>query len=183
MKFTPDAALAAKSNDELVALFAAPAPWPLWHIIETLALRGSDMIDAALRGLQHPHPQVRRWCAELMDQHGDERCVEPLLALLDDPVAHVRWQAIHSLGCQRCKAAPLNVQQHVTQRMTELILSDPSTRVRSEALVALTLQTEAATPEVMAAVRAYQADLSSRERTSKRERAFLRGLKAVTCAS
>jgi HEAT repeat protein len=109
MKFTPDAALAAHSNDELVAMFATRA-WPVWQVSYMLASRGSHMLDAALRGLNHPHPQVRRSCADLMDHYGDDHCIEPLVALMDDPVAHVRWQAVHSLSCQRCKAVPLDVQ-------------------------------------------------------------------------
>lgn len=177
MNFTPDAALAAKSNDELVALFAAPAPWPLWHIIETLSLRGADAVDAALRGLRHPHPQVRRWCAELLDHGGDDRCVEPLVTLMDDPVAHVRWQAAHSLSCQRCKVIPLHIQAHVAQRMVELALHDPCVRVRGQALAGLQLRPDTATPDLLAALRAQHDELLARDRLSKREQSLARALR------
>ena len=179
MNFTPDAALAAKSNDEMVALFAAPAPWPLWHIIETLSLRGADAVDAALRGLRHPHPQVRCWCAELLDHGGDDRCVEPLVELMNDPVAHVRWQATHSLSCQRCKVIPLQIQAQVARRMVDLALHDPCTRVRWQALAGLELRPDAATPDVLAALRTQYDGLLARDRLSKREQALLRALRGT----
>ena len=43
----------------------------------------------------------------LLDHLADERCVEPLRQALNDPSPHVRRNAVHSLGCQRCKLAPL----------------------------------------------------------------------------
>lgn len=174
MNYTPNAALAALSDDELVVLLATYQP--LWHVLATLQQRGPSVIDAALRGLDHAHPQVRRWCAELMDTLGDDRCTEPLLALFNDPVAHVRWQAAHSLGCQRCKRAPLDIQRHVAERMAALIMSDPSTRVRTMALSALDLRPEVATPALLETLRGYETDLSTRAVLSKRERAFLRAL-------
>jgi HEAT repeats len=176
MIFTPDAALMALSNNELVAQIAL-TNWPIWQVTYVLNTRGPAMLDAVLRGLQHPHPQVRRWCAELLDHNADDRCIEPLLALMDDPVDHVRWQAVHSLSCQRCKVMPLNVQAHVTQRMVDLALNDRCTRVRGEALAALTLRPDAATPEVMTTIRGYATDLDERAQLSKRERAYLRGLR------
>lgn len=75
-----------------------------------------------VRGLTHP--QVRRWCAELLDHGADDRCIEPLVALMDDLVAH-------SLSCQRCKVIPLDIQAHVTPCTIELALHDPCVRVRS----------------------------------------------------
>jgi hypothetical protein len=176
MQYTPDAALAALSNDDLVSLFATQS-WPIWQVSYVLASRGSHMIDAALRGLTHPHPQVRRSCAELMDHYGDDRCIEPLLALMDDSVAHVRWQAVHSLSCQRCKLIPLDVRRHVTDRMIELLMNDPCTRVRAAALAAIELRPDAATPDVIDALRDFEADLAARPVLSKRERAFLRGVR------
>lgn len=176
MNFTPDAALAALTNDELVAQIALTT-WPTWQVTHVLNARGSAMLDAVLRGLQHSHPQVRRWCAELLDHNADDRCIEPLLTLMDDPVDHVRWQAVHSLSCQRCKVMPLDVQAHVTQRMIDLALNDRCTRVRKEALAALALRPDAATPDVLAQIRAFAAELESRDALSKRERAYLRGLR------
>lgn len=179
MNFTPDAILAAKSNDELVALFAASAPWPLWHIIETLSQRGADAVDAALRGLTNPHPQVRRWCAELLDHGADDRCIEPLVALMNDPVAHVRWQAAHSLACQRCKFIPLDIQAQVARRMIDLALHDPCVRVRCQALAGLDLRPDIVTPETLAALSKQYDGLLSRDRLSKRERSLVRALRTI----
>ena len=53
--------------------------------------------------------RVRLWCrGVLLDHHADERCLPGLVRLLDDPVAAVPGAyALHSLGCQPCKPAPL----------------------------------------------------------------------------
>ena len=95
----------------------------LQKLIETLGLRdwrkvaeaeraylaaGPDGMQAVIDGMEHPMPRVRRACAAFMDHHGNEVCVTPLTQrLLSDPVANVRREAVHSLGCQRCKESPL----------------------------------------------------------------------------
>jgi HEAT repeat protein len=67
----------------------------------------TEAVDAVLVGLADPAPAVRKWCAALLDHHADARGVAGLVGLLDDPVAAVRRHALHSLGCQTCKPAPL----------------------------------------------------------------------------
>lgn len=98
---------------------------------------------------------------------------------MDDPAAHVRWQAAHSLSCQRCKAIPLHIQAHVARRMVELALHDPSMRVRSQALAGLELRPDTATPDVLAALRTQYDELAARDRISKCEQALLRGLRGT----
>jgi hypothetical protein len=83
----------------------------------------------------HPRPKVRRYCADLLDHHGDDRCVETLFRCLSDPIPKIRWQAVHSLSCQRCKATPL--QTDVVPVMISVLESDPTRRVREEAIYAL----------------------------------------------
>jgi HEAT repeat protein len=87
--------------------------------------------EAVVRGLVHPHPRVRQWCAALLDHHADERCVPALLRLLDDPVAGVRRHALHSLGCQPCKPAPLRID--VVPLLLRRATQDTSVRVRRAA--------------------------------------------------
>jgi HEAT repeat protein len=90
-------------------------------------------MDAVIQGLSHPDPGIRRGCAEFMDDHGTEACVEALLHVAQhDPVAWVRRAAAHSLGCQRCKVCP--VQVDLVPSLIEIALSDASPGVRREAV-------------------------------------------------
>ena len=84
--------------------------------------------DVVRRGLAHPHPRVRQWCAALLDHHADERSIPGLLRVLDDPVAAVRRHALHSLGCQPCKTAPLAID--VVPLLLHRAAHDVSVRVR-----------------------------------------------------
>src|SRR5262245_10973749 len=81
------------------------ADWPAAY--RRLDGAGRDALEALVAGLAHPHPDVRKWSAALLDHHADGRCLPGLVALLADPVAAVRRHTLHSLGCQPCKPAPL----------------------------------------------------------------------------
>jgi hypothetical protein len=71
---------------------------------------GKAGVDAAIAGLSDPDPRVRCGAADFMDHHADEDCVAKLRDMaLHDPVPYVRDMALHALGCQRCKPAPLAV--------------------------------------------------------------------------
>jgi len=100
--------------------------------------RGAAALDALVEGLSHSDWRVRKQCAGLMDHLGDDRCVEPLRRTLNDPIAGVRRLAIHALGCQPCKAAPLAAD--IVSLLIERALSDPSIRVRRVAVHMLGLQ-------------------------------------------
>jgi HEAT repeat protein len=111
-----------------------------WRLIgatvESLAQEGQAGMEAVLVGLTHPNPRVRRGCADFMDHHGTEACVQPLCAVArQDPVPAVRRGAVHSLGCQRCKPAPL--QAELLDFLIERALTDANRRVRREAICAL----------------------------------------------
>jgi hypothetical protein len=43
-----------------------------------------------VKGLDHPNSRVRYECAHLLDSFGDDRCVQSLTRLLEDPVPRVR---------------------------------------------------------------------------------------------
>jgi HEAT repeat protein len=105
---------------------------------EVLFTRGVAALDALVEGLSHPDWRVRKQCAGLMDHLGDDRCVKPLHRALSDPIEGVRRLAIHALGCQPCKAAPLAVD--IVDLLIERALSDPSIRVRRVAVHMLGLQ-------------------------------------------
>lgn len=89
---------------------------------------GEAAIDDILDGLSHSNWRIRRWCAAFMDHYADDRCVEALIRALDDPIADVRRYAVHSIGCQPCKTAPLKVD--VVGLLIARIMNDSSLRVR-----------------------------------------------------
>jgi hypothetical protein len=102
------------------------------HLLETKRLH--LLVDGLLLGLEHGRPKVRADCAGALDHFADERCAEPLMRLLFDPVPKVRRMALHSLSCDTCKLSPLEVTGDLVARLIEMTLHDPSIRVRRTAL-------------------------------------------------
>jgi HEAT repeat protein len=103
--------------------------WSVRHqAAETFRAQGKAALEVIIAGLSHPNWRVRRECADLMDHLADDRCVEPLVRLLADPVESVRRLALHALGCQGCKVCPLTVD--VVAHLVEHALRDRSPRVR-----------------------------------------------------
>ena len=109
---------------------------PDWHIRSqasaSLRNAGKEALNVLIAGLSHPNWRVRRECADLMDHLADDRCVEPLLRLLQDPVAAVRRLALHALGCQRCKVCPLDVD--TVSHLITAATKDKSQQVRRVAV-------------------------------------------------
>jgi HEAT repeat protein len=116
-----------------VELFAV-RDWRVGRAVrDALAAAGPGGVQSALDALSHPNPRVRRGAADFLDHHADDRCVARLAELaLHDPVARVRWAAVHALLCQRCKPAPLTVD--VIPLLVLVAREDHSPRVRSSAL-------------------------------------------------
>jgi HEAT repeat protein len=119
---------------------------------EALFAKGASALDALIEGMTHPNWRVRKNCAGLMDHLADDRCIEPLRRALKDPIQGVRRLAIHALGCQPCKPAPL--QADIVGLLIERALSDTNIRVRRVAVHMLGLQ-----PYDVRAVAALQAIL------------------------
>lgn len=92
--------------------------------------RFSAVVDVLLTGASHQSPRVRFLAAQAMDHWADERCAAPLQALLLDPTPRVRWAALHSLGCEACKLAPLAATPDLTDTLIALARTDPSVKVR-----------------------------------------------------
>ncbi len=91
-----------------VALLAARE----WRVAkaatEALIAAGADGVAAVVEGLRHPEPRLRRRCADFLDHHADDVCVEDLRRVAtEDPVPSVRRAAVHALGCVACKPVPL----------------------------------------------------------------------------
>jgi hypothetical protein len=92
--------------------------------------RFAAVVDTLLTGASHQSPRVRFFTAQAMDHWADERCANPLRTLLHDPVPRVRWAALHSLGCEACKLAPLAAGDDLTGTLIALASTDPSVKVR-----------------------------------------------------
>jgi HEAT repeat protein len=103
---------------------------------DALVQAGQSGLHAVIAGLQHADPRVRRGCAGFMDHQGTDLCV-PLLyeVARHDPVAAVRREAVHALGCERCKPSPLHTDG--TAFLIERALHDTSVKVRREAVSGL----------------------------------------------
>jgi len=108
--------------------------------VESLRQVGGPARYAVGRALlTHPNARVRKGCADFMDHHGDDSCVPALAqAARHDPIAYVRRVAVHSLGCQRCKIAPLETD--FVDLLIEVIKKDENARVCREAVYSLSQQ-------------------------------------------
>ena len=90
--------------------------------------------DALARGLADPNPVVRWWCVQLLDHVPDPRAIDLIAPMLDDPVARVRRNAVHALGCAVCKpTADICLSAETRAQIRELAECDPNGKVRDEA--------------------------------------------------
>ena len=158
-----------------IELLGSPERAIAYEAYQRLYRQGAAMLDAAVRGLEHPNARVRRWCAELMDHLGDDRCVAPLIERATaDAVPRVRRQAVHSLSCQRCKASPLAAD--LLPLLIERATGDPSIKVRQDAVFGMGLQApDQRAWDVLEAIvqqSAGRADLSKAERVLLRNARF-----------
>jgi HEAT repeat protein len=102
------------------------------------------------KGLDHPNARVRYECAHLLDSFGDDRCVQSLTRLLEDPVPRVRAIALHSLVCDACKLTPLQARPDLLALTIDWATNDPHRRVKQEATRVLAESNE---PAASAALR------------------------------
>ena len=96
---------------------------------------GPDVGPALLAGLEHENWRVRSISAELLDHFADPASAGPLANALQDPIADVRRNALHSLICDRCKSVPLDVD--AVGLVVEQAFGDRSIRVRRRAVTTL----------------------------------------------
>jgi HEAT repeat protein len=105
-------------------------------------LRTATLPDASfaalMDGLSDSSSRVRWWCIQVLDHVSDVRSVSQIASMLDDPVARVRRNAAHALGCVACKPDWDRVlPTAVVHRLNDLAERDPSGKVRREAAAAL----------------------------------------------
>ncbi len=124
------------------------APAPAWALVEQLAshdlslrmqavasLRalGTAAAPALERGLaRHTRPEVRRWCAHLLQQACRRASASAIVAATNDPIAAVRLLALQALtgGPERRDDLGLDPIPHLVR----LARQDRSKRVREAAL-------------------------------------------------
>jgi hypothetical protein len=105
--------------------------------LRTAVLSGATF-DALVEGLSDPNPRVRWWCVQVLDHVADERSTAALTRALDDPVARVRRNAAHALGCLACKPEwDGMLSPEVSSKLSHTASSDPNEKVRHEAQLAL----------------------------------------------
>jgi HEAT repeat protein len=129
------------------------------------------LVTGLLAGLNHPEPRVRYNCALAMDHVADDRCAEPLRALLEDAVPRVRRAALHSLSCEACKITHLPIPGDLIETLIAKANTNPSIRVR-RAVVGSLIET-CGQPRVLEAL----AELETRETDADIKRQLKRGLK------
>jgi HEAT repeat protein len=97
-----------------------------------------DSFAALIDGLSDSGPRVRWWCIQVLDHVSDVRSVSAIVSALDDPVARVRRNAAHALGCVACKPDwDRALPPAIIQRLEDLADRDPSDKVCREAATAL----------------------------------------------
>lgn len=101
---------------------------------ELRTVRVSDAaFDALVDGLTDPNPRVRWWCIQVLDHVPDHRAIDPIAAMLDDPVPRVRRNAAHALGCAACKPEwSGELPAEVIAKLTAVANADPNPKVRAE---------------------------------------------------
>ena len=97
-----------------------------------------DGMAAVMEGVADRNPRVRWWCIQLLDHVSDVRAISAIASALNDPVARVRRNAAHALGCLACKPRwDRALSTVVLQQLADLATNDPSEKVRREATLAL----------------------------------------------
>jgi hypothetical protein len=99
--------------------------------------RYDQFLDDVIAGLSSGESKIRFGCAHMLDVFGDERCREPLVRLMEDPVPRVRWMAMHALSCHDCNSESCSDDDAVRERIQRGALSDESPQVRRHAVYAL----------------------------------------------
>lgn len=133
---TPSQRQGTESLESWLARHPLLAPLHRMHTRQKEQVQLSDeAMDQLIRAANHPNPKVRWWCAHELDHLADERSLDALLRLTKDTVPKVRAEAVHALGCERCKQCVLPVD--MVGLMVDFAFHDPEERVRGAAIFAL----------------------------------------------
>jgi hypothetical protein len=136
---------------------------------KALLARGVAATDAIVGGLRHGSADARYHCCRLLDRLLTPDALRPLIAMLDDPDERVRYTALHSLSCDRCKDdVCLPTDGLLLAKAMELLAGDPSAHVRAHALGAVGRSAHGDVGALSAITRAAAADPSPAVRKKAR---------------
>lgn len=130
---------------------------------------GFDALPAIREGLAHQSGDVRRHCCRLLDHFVTQEALDDLVAMLDDPDAGVRCEALHALSCDRCKEGSCGPDEAgVLPRAMVLLAADPDAHVRGHVvgLVGRWVHTSAAAEAALLAALRSEASPAVRKRLS-----------------
>lgn len=97
-----------------------------------------EVFDGLVRGTKHTNPVVRWWSVQLLDHCPEERATPVLTALFTDPVARVRRNTVHAIGCPACKpSANMSCPPALLARLQQIAKDDPNAKVRAEAALSI----------------------------------------------
>lgn len=99
--------------------------------------RYDRFVGTVIEGLGHPNGRARFEYAHVLDSFGDERCVTPLRALMNDPVPRVRWMAMHAITCHACGGVTCPDDPELVAEILHHLHHDESIKVRRHAAIAL----------------------------------------------
>lgn len=117
---------------------------------------------AAIEGLQHPSPDVRRRCCQLLDDMTlTPESIAALTAALDDGAPNVRAAALHSLACVHCKPDGCALDERA---LLERGARDPSPVVRAVVVGPMTWRWDLVHPWVIAILEGALRDTSPKLR-------------------
>lgn len=157
------------AQDDAFLIDELATPHRAGPAFRALIARGPAATPAIVRGLQHESADARYHCCRLLDQLLTPDALGPLMAMLDDPDERVRYTALHSLSCDRCKDdVCLPTDGPLLAKAQSLLAADPSPHVRAHAIEAVGRSVHEDEAALAAIVRAAAADPSPAVRKKAR---------------
>ena len=136
---------------------------------KALMALGAAATPVIVRGLEHESADARYHCCRLLDQLLTPEALGPLIGMLDDPDERVRYTALHSLSCDRCKDdVCLPTDGPLPAKALDLLARDPSAHVRAYAIEAVGRSAHSDTGALAAITKAAVTDPSPAVRKKAR---------------
>ena len=125
-------------SDDTALIDELATPHRAGPAYKALKARGPAAVAAVVGGLRHENADARYHCCRLLDQLLTPQALAPLIGMLDDPDERVRYTALHSLSCDRCKDDVCRpTDGPLLARALQLLAGDPSAHVRAMAIEAV----------------------------------------------
>jgi HEAT repeat protein len=125
-------------SDDTALIDELATPHRAGPAYQALMARGPAAVAAVVGGLRHKNADARYHCCRLLDQLLTPQALAPLIGMLDDADERVRYTALHSLSCDRCKDdVCLPTDGPLLARALQLLAGDPSAHVRAMAIEAV----------------------------------------------